>query len=423
MTTVLVMLGERSYPIRIRSDSLGDLGGAVLKEVGCDRAVLVTTNRVASAHGAAVLGGFERAQLRCDRLVVPDGEEAKSLDNASRLYDELIELGAAVSKEVGCDRAVLVTTNRVAAAHGAAVLAGFESAELRCDRLLVPDGEEAKSLDHASRLYDELIELGADRQTVIIALGGGATTDLAGFVASTYLRGVPLVKVPTTFLAQVDASVGGKTAVNHPRGKNLIGTFYQPRMVWIDPVVLATLPERERRCGMAEIVKVAAIWDADFFGWLEDHVDEVMRLEPEPLAEAIARACSIKAEVVGLDEREAGLRSLLNFGHTLGHAIEGAESDFLHGEAIAMGMVFAAKLSETKGLAPAGVSRRLSSLLGRVGLPLTPPDWQDRRDSYLQHLAVDKKIRNQKVSFVVLRDIGRAETVRLSPEQILAEGP
>ena len=268
MTTVQVMLADRSYPIRIRPGSLGDLGEALSKEFESQRVVVVTSPKVSDAQFGALNTGLKRMHLSAEQLQVPDGDRAKTLR-------------------------------------------------------------------HAQKLYDGLLELGADRQTVLIGLGGGAVCDLTGFVASTFLRGVPLVQTPTTLLAQVDASVGGKTAVNHPRGKNLIGTFYQPKLVWIDPDVLATLPKRELRCGIAEVIKVAALWDADFFAWLEEHIEPVIELEREPLTHAIARAVEIKAEIVGLDERESGLRALLNFGHTLAHAIESVNGyrKIKHGEA------------------------------------------------------------------------------------------
>lgn len=355
MTTVSVMLGERSYPIRINWGSLTELGDVLAGELGFRRAVLVTTPKVGGICAETV----ERAMV-----------------------------GAGV----------------------------------RLSKLEVPDGERAKTLRVASRLYDQLIELEADRETCLVSLGGGAVCDLVGFVASTFLRGVPLVQIPTTLLAQVDASVGGKTAVNHRRGKNLIGTFYQPRLVWVDPQVLSTLGVRERRTGLAEIVKVAAIWDAEFFKWLEEEAGAVMTLESEAVCEAITRACGIKAEVVGLDEREAGLRALLNFGHTLGHAIENVSGyrKVRHGEGVSMGMVFAARISEERGLCPLGTCKRLRELLERVGLPTQLPDSIEDRDAYLGAIAVDKKIRGDQLGFVVLREIGRAEVVRLTPEEILA---
>jgi 3-dehydroquinate synthase len=337
----------------------------------------------------------------------------------------LREVGPALQSEFDSLRIVIVTSPRVAKAHLATVSSGLESLKLPFDCLTVPDGERAKTLRTASRLYDRLLELGCDRRTVLVGLGGGAVGDLTGFVASTFLRGVPLVQIPTTLLSQIDASVGGKTAVNHPRGKNLIGTFYQPRLVLIDPDVLATLRKRELRCGMAELIKGAAIWDAAFFGWLEENIDSMMRLETDPLTEAIARACSIKAEVVGLDEREAGLRALLNFGHTLAHAVENVVGyrKVLHGEAVSMGMVFASRMSEARGLVAEGVADRIAALLGRVGLPTEPPDWSRDREAYLRALSVDKKVRGEKVAFVVLREIGRAELLRLSPDEILEGAP
>jgi 3-dehydroquinate synthase len=355
MSTVQVMLGERSYPIRIRPGSLADLGAALVAEFEATRAVVVTSKRVAARYFDALATGLERAQVTVERLLVPDGERAKTL--------------------------------RV-----------------------------------ASGLYDRLVELGVTRQTVMIGLGGGATGDLAGFVASTYLRGLPLVQVPTTLLAQVDASVGGKTAVNHPAGKNLIGTFYQPRLVWVDPDVLATLAPRDRRAGLAEVVKVAAIWDADFFKWLEENVGALLELGREALSHAVTRACSIKAEVVGLDERDMGLRALLNFGHTLGHAVEVVNGyrHVRHGEAVALGMVFSARLSERRGLAPGGTAERLEALLRRAGLETEIGALAAQRAAYLRAIAVDKKGADGAIGFVALREIGRAELVRLTPEEILA---
>ncbi len=353
MSTVTVMLDDRSYPVVIRSGCLG---------------------------------------------------------NAAELLSEDV------------DRIVVVTTPRVGGLYFDALEGGLRSLGLDLHRLSVPDGKRAKTMRTASRLHGELADLGADRQTLIIGLGGGAVCDLAGFVASTYMRGTPLIQVPTTLLAHVDASVGGKTAVNHPRGKNLIGTFYQPHLVAIDPDVLASLPARDRRSGMAEVIKHGALWDEGFFSWLEENVQAALELDTEIISETIARSVAIKAEVVSLDEREGGLRALLNFGHTLGHAIESVAGfrGVRHGEAVAMGMAFAAELSERLGLAPKGTAERLISLLDRAGLRTTAPDWSEQKSAYLQAIAVDKKVRSQKVGFVALREIGRAEVVRLSPEEILA---
>lgn len=362
MTTVQVMLGERSYPICVRPGGLSGLGAYLAANLEARRVVVVTTPRVGAIHFQTLSEGLARAAVDAGRIDVPEGDRAKRLSVVARLYDSLLDLEA-------------------------------------------------------------------DRRTILLALGGGACCDLTGFVASTFLRGIPLVQVPTTLLAQVDASVGGKTGVNHRRGKNLIGTFYQPRVVWIDPAVLSTLPARERRAGMAEIVKAAAIWDADFFSWLEHNVERVMALESEALTHAIARACAIKAEVVGLDERESGLRALLNFGHTLGHAVENASGygRVRHGEAVSIGMVFAASLSARHGVCSADVAHRLRALLVRVGLPVEIPSPRNgntdaQKQAYLRAISVDKKVRDRKVGFVMLRDIGQAEVAALSPDEIFSQG-
>jgi 3-dehydroquinate synthase len=257
---------------------------------------------------------------------------------------------------------------------------------------------------------------------VVVALGGGMVGDLAGFVAATYLRGIPLVQVPTTLLAMVDASVGGKVAINLPRGKNLVGAFHQPRLVWIDVATLATLPRRERAAGLAEVVKAAAICDADLFAKLESAGERLLDASPALLLPVIERACAIKAEVVSRDERESGLRMILNFGHTLAHAIESLSRyrGILHGEAVAIGMVFAARRSEALGLAPAGTAARLEALLHRLELPTELPGFTRR--AYLSALAVDKKRMDAQVRFVALRGIGRVESVPLAPGEILPAG-
>jgi 3-dehydroquinate synthase len=334
----------------------------------------------------------------------------------------LRELGAVLKGDHGVSRTVLMTTRRVARLHAPELRAGLEDAGLGGAQIEVPDGEAAKTLRVAQRVYDQLIELGADRGTFLVGLGGGALCDLMGFVASTFLRGIAAVQVPTTLLAQVDASVGGKTAVNHARGKNLIGTFHQPRLVWIDPAALDTLPVREFRAGMAEVVKVAAIWDAAFFAWLEESAEAVLRRQPEPLAHAIRRAVEIKAEVVGLDERELGLRALLNFGHTMGHAIEAVNGyrRIRHGEAVAMGMIFAARLSESLAVVASPVSERIANLLARIGLPAAPPDWREQRQAHLHAIAVDKKVRDGAIGMVLLEEIGRATVRPIPPEGLLA---
>ena len=287
----------------------------------------------------------------------------------------------------------------------------------------MPDGDAAKTLRQAARLYERLLASGADRGSVVVALGGGAVGDLAGFAAATYLRGVAFVQVPTTVLAMVDASIGGKVAVNLPQGKNLVGAFHQPRLVWIDVATLRSLPVRARAAGLAEVVKAAAIRDAGFFADLERDAERLLALDDAALLPALERACAIKAEVVSRDEREQGLRMLLNFGHTLAHAVEALMGyrRVLHGEAVSMGMVFAARRSEQLGCAPAGTAARLCALLARLGLPTELP--ARPRSAYLRALKVDKKRRDARIHYIVLRGIGRAEAVPLTAAEILPGPP
>jgi 3-dehydroquinate synthase len=275
--------------------------------------------------------------------------------------------------------------------------------------LSVPAGEESKSLRQADRLFEKLPSLGLDRQSFAIALGGGVVGDLAGFVAATYLRGIVLVQVPTTLLAQVDSSVGGKVGVNLPQGKNLVGAFYQPRLVLADTDSLSTLPDRELRSGFAEVIKHGAIRDAKFFEWLEREHRKVLALDPEAVAHVVRRCCEIKAEVVSADEREAGLRAILNFGHTLGHAME-ALSEYvglLHGEAISMGMCCGARLSVKRGGLSNAEAGRLSDLLAASGLP-TRLGTRYKLEELLAAARLDKKARNGKLRFVLLKRLGEA---------------
>jgi 3-dehydroquinate synthase len=270
--------------------------------------------------------------------------------------------------------------------------------------LALPDGESFKTTDTLHSVLDKLVALGANRDTTVLALGGGVVGDIAGFAAASYMRGVGFVQVPTTLLAQVDSSVGGKTGVNHPQGKNLIGAFYQPNVVVIDTQTLATLPPRELRAGLAEVIKYGAIVDIDFFVWLEDNMDALLAGDTAALAHAIQRSCEIKSVVVAEDEREKGRRALLNFGHTFGHAIERClgYGEWLHGEAVAAGMVMAAKLSDL----PAADVARLSALLQRAGLPIAAPPLA--ADELLAAMGLDKKVVQKQLRFVLLRVLGEA---------------
>jgi len=352
-----------------------------------------------------------------ERTVQVDlGERSYSIEIG---VDVLGEVGQEIRRRVEASRAMLVTVPPVGRRYGPTVMRSLKKAGIKARRFDVPDGERSKNLQQLSRLYDALLDAGADRGTVVVALGGGVVGDLSGFLAATLLRGLPFVQIPTTLLAMVDSSVGGKTGVNVARGKNLVGAFHQPRLVWMDVTTLRSLPPRELSAGMAELIKHGAIRDEAFFEWLEAELEGVMNLEPELLMTALERSCAIKAEVVRQDEREAGLRMLLNFGHTVGHAVEALKryKGILHGEAVAIGMAFAAERSEILGLSPRGTKERLVALLDRAGLPTELPVFPRR--AYLQALSVDKKKRGAQIRFVALRGIGRAETVPLLPREII----
>ena len=308
-------------------------------------------------------------------------------------------------------RAALVVTDAnvraVADRHAEALAAQGIAAEVAA----VPPGEGSKSLEQAAELLDLLIALKADRHSAVVAVGGGVVGDLAGFVASTYARGIPLLMAPTTLLAQVDSSVGGKVAVNRPAAKNIVGAFHQPSGVWIDTGSLASLPPRELRCGMAEVVKYGVILDSAFFEAVERDAAAVLALEPGVVASVVARCCELKAEVVSEDEREeTGLRAVLNFGHTIGHAIEavaGYGGPFQHGEAVAAGMVAESRLAERLGWIDPGLTDRLRHLLRLLGLPTDAPGLD--RGALLDAMTLDKKNRGGRIRFVLPRRLGSVE--------------
>lgn len=313
--------------------------------------------------------------------------------------------------------AVVVTNPTVGALYAEAVTKSLTASGFEVFRVDMPDGEEYKSLAEASKIYDALIERRFERLSVVVALGGGVVGDLAGFVAATYLRGVPYVQIPTTLLAQVDSSIGGKTAVNHPKGKNLIGSFYQPRLVLIDPETLSTLSERDLRTGVAEIVKHAAIRDEKYFSFLEDSVEGMLALTGE-IEEAIVRSCEIKASVVAADERESGLRAILNFGHTFAHAIEAMAGygTYTHGEAVSMGMALASDLSVKLALTTEENAKRVRSLLEAFGLPTASPSLDP--GEVFSSMRLDKKVSEGRIRFVLLRAIGEVEVSEVDDEAL-----
>jgi 3-dehydroquinate synthase len=354
------------------------------------------------------------------------GERSYPVQIGTGLLDGLGEL---VARRTGAHHAVLITVPGVGRRYGSRALHSLRAAGLRCSRITVPDGDASKNLAQAAELYGALLAQRADRDSVLVALGGGMVGDLTGYVAATFLRGIPFIQVPTTVLAMVDASVGGKTGVNLPEGKNLVGAFHQPAAVLADISTLRSLPVRQRAAGFAEVVKAASIWDASFFARLERRAAALMDLEEAALIPTLERAVRIKAEVVSRDEREQDLRMLLNFGHTMGHAVETLEGyrGLLHGEGVSIGMVYAARISERLGVAEVGVAARLTALCTSLGLPVELPGYS--RLAYRKALAVDKKRRDDHIRYVVLERIGAAHTKALTPKQIVelvpgsGEGP
>ncbi len=332
----------------------------------------------------------------------------------------LLARPALLTPHLAGQRVAIVTNTTVGPLYLEKLRAGLSG----YDPLVVslPDGEQWKTLETLNRIFDALLAARCDRTSTILALGGGVVGDMAGFAAAVYQRGVAYIQIPTTLLAMVDSSVGGKTGVNHPLGKNMIGAFYQPRAVIADIDTLATLPERELSAGIAEIVKYGLIRDAEFFAWLERHIEQLLARDPDVLVEAILRSCRNKAEVVASDEREGGVRALLNLGHTFGHAIEAGlgYGQWLHGEAVAAGMVMAACLSHRLGWLSDEDVTRIEALLRRARLPVRPPRELERA-RLRELMSVDKKIRDGRLRLVLLRRIGQAVVTADFPPAALDE--
>jgi 3-dehydroquinate synthase len=305
-------------------------------------------------------------------------------------------------------RVAVVTDRTVAPLYLARVTQGLVRAGVSAIEIVIPAGESNKDWNTLNLVFDQLLAAGCGRDTTLIALGGGVVGDLAGFAAATYQRGMPLVQIPTTLLAQVDSSVGGKTAINHPLGKNMIGAFYQPRVVLADTATLNTLPDRELRAGLAEVIKHGLLADAAFFAWLEANIEALLARDPEALAHAIRRCCELKAAIVAQDEREAGVRATLNLGHTFGHAIEAGLGFgvWLHGEAVAAGTLMAAELSRRLGYIGADDVSRVRQLLLRAGLPVAGPALGT--DTYLALMRRDKKASAGTIRYVLLKRLGQA---------------
>lgn len=317
--------------------------------------------------------------------------------------------------------AAIVTDENVRDRHAAPIVSSLDAAGWRTETIVLPAGEQTKSQPHVSELYDRLVALQADRQSLVIAVGGGVIGDLAGFVAATYNRGLPFVQVPTTLLAQVDSSVGGKVGINHPQGKNLIGAFHQPLGVFIDTAVLATLPDRDYRSGLAEVVKYGVILDATFFDFLERNVEKINRRTDDALREIVARSCRLKADVVEKDEFErSGLRAVLNYGHTFAHAFEAlyGYGELLHGEAVSIGMIYASRLAERLGRIEAAMTKRQIDLLQALELPIALPEKnRPANDALLAAMRLDKKNISGKLRFVLPTRMGHVELVTVAEEE------
>jgi 3-dehydroquinate synthase len=327
-----------------------------------------------------------------------------------RSYDIAIDqgdLGRFARERAAKSALAVVISDANVEKHARAAGSALKNAGFQVELATVPAGEASKCLAEAERLYDRLAELNADRNTLIVAVGGGVIGDLAGFVAATYNRGLPLLMIPTTLLAMVDSSVGGKVGVNHAKGKNLIGAFHQPLGVWIDTAMLATLPEREFRSGLAEVVKYGVILDADFFSWQEQNADAILRRDPKAIGQVVERCCKLKAGVVEQDEREeTGLRAVLNYGHTFAHAFEtaGGYGNWLHGEAVAAGMICASRLAARSKLISDELTNRQVTLLKKFGLPVAPHPWPP--DVLIAAMRRDKKAQAGKLRFVLPRRLG-----------------
>lgn len=323
---------------------------------------------------------------------------------------------------LGGRSAFIVTNETVAPLYLAKLKSRLAGTFRNVHEVVLPDGEKYKTWDSLAIIFDGLLSNACDRKTVVFALGGGVVGDMAGFAAATYMRGVPFVQVPTTLLAQVDSSVGGKTGINHPMGKNMIGAFYQPLRVVCDLDTLRTLPRRELSAGMAEVIKYGPIADMEFFTWVESNVTDLMHRKPLALAHAVRRSCEIKASVVAQDERESGLRAILNFGHTFGHAIEAGlgYGQWLHGEAVGCGMVMAARLSQLMGLVDQAFVERLTALVRAAELPTQAPvlDAHDNEARYLELMRIDKKAEGGEIRFVLIEPPGHA-VVRAAPDELV----
>ncbi|SJL83718.1 3-dehydroquinate synthase [Vibrio palustris] len=352
-----------------------------------------------------------------ERITVNLGERSYPISIGAGLFNNPALLCLSEKQKV-----LVISNVTVAPLYADKIVSMLDSLQCESSVLALPDGEKYKSLDTFNTVMTYLLEHNYSRDVVVIALGGGVIGDLVGFAASCYQRGVDFIQIPTTLLSQVDSSVGGKTAVNHPMGKNMIGAFYQPQSVLIDTECLKTLPQRELAAGMAEVIKYGIIYDGEFFAWLEANMDSLYALDEQALAYAIARCCAIKAEVVAKDEKEAGIRALLNLGHTFGHAIEAelGYGNWLHGEAVAAGTVMAARTAQLEGLLSAEQVERIIAIFKKAQLPVETPASMSF-DDFIKHMMRDKKVLAGELRLILPTTIGRAEVVKGVSNEIMAQ--
>jgi 3-dehydroquinate synthase len=334
------------------------------------------------------------------------------------IQENLLTQAELIHPYLKTNKVVLVTNDVVGPLYAENIIAGLSGFEV--ETIVVPDGEQHKNLKTFEMVLSRLLEMSAARDTTLLALGGGVVGDLSGFVAASFQRGMPFIQIPTTLLSQVDSSVGGKTAVNHPLGKNMIGAFYQPQAVFIDTSCLATLPKREFSAGMAEVIKYGIIYDAAFFTWLEDNKQAIKDQQPKALQTMIQRCCEIKAEIVAIDERESGLRALLNLGHTFGHAIEAEQGygNWLHGEAVAAGIVLASDVAQKMNWLEPEDFKRILAFLQAFDLPVQAPK-EMAYEQFVQHMRHDKKMKAGKLNFVIPQGIGKAVVTSAVTNEVL----
>jgi len=375
-------------------------------------------------RGKPALGPAGFGYNQPSRSLTEDLMQTLTVDLGDRSYP--IHIGAGLLSQADLilphlaqKRAMIVTNTTVAPLYLAQLTATLEAGGVAVTSVVLPDGEAYKNWETLNLIFDALLTQRAERKTTLIALGGGVIGDMTGFAAASYQRGVPFIQIPTTLLSQVDSSVGGKTGINHPLGKNMIGAFYQPQLVLADTDTLKTLPARELSAGLAEVIKYGLIWDVEFLAWLEANMDKLRALDPVAITHAIFRSCEIKAQVVAQDEREGGIRAILNLGHTFGHAIETGMGygNWLHGEAVAAGMVMAVETSQRLGWLTEADVARTRTLIRAAGLPDAAPDLGV--DSWLEYMGHDKKVEGGKMRFVLLKKLGEAVITADVPDATL----